>query len=90
MRFLKTLFWIVIAVLVTLFAARNWRDVTISLWGNLEADVKIPLLLAVMFLIGLIPSMLVYRAKIWRLNNRIAVARQNLPPISPEEPEPSE
>jgi hypothetical protein len=52
--------------------------------------VKIPLLLAVMFLIGLIPSMLVYRAKIWRLNNRIAVARQNLPPISPEEPEPSE
>ena len=90
MRFLKTLFWIVIAVLVTLFAARNWRDVTISLWGNLEADVKIPLLLAVIFLIGLIPTILVYRAKIWRLNNRITVARQNLPPVPSEEPEPSE
>jgi uncharacterized integral membrane protein len=90
LRFLKTLFWIVIAVLVTLFAARNWRDVTISLWGNLEADVKIPLLLAVIFLIGLIPTILVYRAKIWRLNNRITVARQNLPPIPPEEPEPIE
>ncbi|HWI77258.1 MAG TPA: hypothetical protein VNS53_09290 [Sphingomicrobium sp.] len=90
MRFLKTLFWIVIAVLVTLFAARNWRDVTISLWGNLEADVKIPLVLATMFLIGLIPTMLVYRAKIWRLNNRITVARQNLPPIATEEPEDNE
>ena len=52
MRFLKTLFWIVVAALVTLFAARNWRDVTISLWGNLEADVKIPLLLAVVFLMS--------------------------------------
>ena len=90
MRFLKTLFWIVIAVLVTLFAARNWRDVTISLWGNLEADVKIPLVLATVFLIGLIPTMLVYRAKIWRLNNRITVARQNLPPIATEEPEDNE
>lgn len=87
MRFLKTLFWIVVAVLVTLFAARNWRDVTISLWGNLEADVKVPLLLAVVFLIGLIPAMLVYRAKIWRLNNRIGMARRDLPPMATDEPE---
>ena len=87
MRFLKTLFWIVVAALVTLFAARNWRDVTISLWGNLEADVKVPLLLAVVFLIGLIPAMLVYRAKIWRLNNRIGMARRDLPPMATDEPE---
>jgi uncharacterized integral membrane protein len=87
LRFLKTLFWIVVAVLVTLFAARNWRDVTISLWGNLEADVKVPLLLAVVFLIGLIPAMLVYRAKIWRLNNRIGMARRDLPPMATDEPE---
>jgi uncharacterized integral membrane protein len=77
----------VVAVLVTLFAARNWRDVTISLWGNLEADVKVPLLLAVVFLIGLIPAMLVYRAKIWRLNNRIGMARRDLPPMATDEPE---
>jgi uncharacterized integral membrane protein len=87
LRFQKTLFWIVVAVLVTLFAARNWRDVTISLWGNLEADVKVPLLLAVVFLIGLIPAMLVYRAKIWRLNNRIGMARRDLPPMATDEPE---
>lgn len=90
MRFLKTLFWIVVAALVTLFAARNWRDVTISLWGNLEADVKIPLLLVVVFLVGLIPAMLVYRAKIWRLNNRIGTARRDLPPITADEPEADE
>ena len=90
MRFLKTLFWIVIAVLVTLFAARNWRDVTISLWGNLEADVKIPILLAAVFLIGLVPTILIYRAKIWRLNNRVSVARRDLSSVPAEEPDASE
>jgi uncharacterized integral membrane protein len=90
LRFLKTLFWIVVAVLVTLFAARNWRDVTIRLWGNLEADVKIPVLLAAVFLVGLVPTVLVYRARIWRLNNRVSLARRDLPPAPEEEAEPSE
>ena len=72
MRFLKTLFWIVIAVLVTLFAARNWRDVTIDLWGNLQADVKIPVLLLLFFLLGWLPTMLVYRARLWQARNRAA------------------
>lgn len=74
MRFLKTLAWIVVAVLVTLFAARNWRDVTIDLWGNLQADVKIPVLLVIAFLIGWLPTMLIYRARLWRVNNRVAAA----------------
>ena len=71
MRFLKTLFWLVVAVILTLFAARNWRDVTIDLWGNLQADVKIPVLLVLMFLIGAVPTWLRYRAKLWRAHNRM-------------------
>ena len=71
MRFLKTLFWIVVAVLVTLFAARNWRDVTIDLWGNLQADVKIPVLLLLFFLLGWLPTLLVYRARLWQARNRV-------------------
>ena len=82
MRFLKTLLWIVIAVLVTLFAARNWRDVTIDLWGNLQADIKIPILLAIVFLIGLLPTWLVFRARLWRVSNRVAVPQRDLPPAS--------
>ena len=81
LRFLTTLFWIVIAVLVTLFAARNWRDVTIDLWGNLQADIKIPILLAIFFLIGLVPTWLVFRARLWRVSNRVVMPR-DLPPVS--------
>ncbi|QNM83154.1 hypothetical protein H8M03_01990 [Sphingomonas sabuli] len=70
MRFLKTLFWVVLAVVITLCAANNWRDVTIDLWGNLRADVKLPVLLAVVFLFGMVPTWLAYRAKLWRAENR--------------------
>ena len=87
MRFLTTLFWIVIAVLVTLFAARNWRDVTIDLWGNLQADIKMPILLLIAFLIGLVPTWLIFRAKLWRVNNRVTIAQRNLAAnVAAEEP----
>ncbi|HET9810504.1 MAG TPA: hypothetical protein VFP53_02265 [Sphingomicrobium sp.] len=64
------------AALVTLFAARNWRDVSVDLWGNLQADVKIPVLLAIAFLIGFVPCWLTYRTRLWRIENRVSVARR--------------
>lgn len=80
MRFLKILFWLVVAVAVTLFAARNWRDVTIDLWGNLQADVKVPMLLLIMFLIGFLPTWLIFRGKLWRVANRVRMPRRDAPP----------
>jgi hypothetical protein len=80
LRFLKTLFWLVVAVIVTLFAAQNWRDVTIDLWGNLQADVKIPVLLGIMSLIGFFPTWLTYRAKLWRVHNRVTIPQREQAP----------
>lgn len=89
MRFLKTLFWIVVAVIVTLFAYKNWRDVTIDLWGNIQADVKIPVLLTLVFLLGFLPTLLIYRARLWRLQNRVSPPqRQPVPsPLHSAEPD---
>ena len=52
MQFLKTLFWVLVAVLVVLFSVRNWSHVTINLWDDIQADIKIPLLLLIVFLWG--------------------------------------
>jgi len=77
MQFLKTLLWVLIAVVVSLFAFRNWNDVTLNLWGDIQADIKIPLLLLVIFLLGLLPTWLIMRARIWSLKRRHeAVERQ--------------
>lgn len=72
MRFLKTLFRFVLAVLIAILASNNWRDVTLDLWGGLQADIKIPVLLLAVFLIGFLPTWLVMRARLWRLTRNYA------------------
>ena len=71
MHFLKTLFWVLVAVLVVLFASRNWADVTLNLWDDIRADVKIPVLLLVFFLIGFLPTWLLMRARLWSCRRRL-------------------
>jgi putative membrane protein len=71
MQFLKTLFWVLVAVIVTFFAYRNWTAVTLNLWGDIQADIKIPILLLVFFLIGFLPTWLVMRARIWSYRRRL-------------------
>ena len=71
MQFLKTLLWVLIAVVVVLFASRNWTDVTLNLWGDIQADIKIPVLLAVFFLLGFLPTWLLMRTRIWSHRRRV-------------------
>jgi putative membrane protein len=71
MQFLKTLFWVVIAVSLALLSRSNWQDVTLNLWSDIQIDVKLPVLIAFMFLLGWLPTFLIYRAKIWRMGNRL-------------------
>ena len=76
MQFLRTLFWVVIAVFVAIMARNNWSDVTLNLWGSLQADIKLPLLIGVAFLLGFLPPFLVLRAKVWRLRRKLAAREQ--------------
>jgi uncharacterized integral membrane protein len=77
MRFLTTIFWAMIAVVVALFAVRNWSDVTLNLWGDIQADIKIPILLLIGLLVGWLPTWLIMRARMWALKRRFeAVERQ--------------
>ena len=71
MQFLKTLFWVALAVVLVLFANVNWTAVTLRLWGGLEADVKLPVLILVAFLLGFLPMLIVHRARVWTLRRRI-------------------
>ena len=87
MQFLKTLFWVLIAVIVVLFASRNWSDVTLSLWGDIQADIKLPVLLLIFFLLGFLPTWLIMRARIWSLRRRLeAIERNRLAALPTEAP----
>lgn len=71
MSFLRTLFWIVVAVVVALFCFNNWTRVSLNLWNGLILDTKLPVLLAIAFLLGLLPPLVMWQATRWRLRRRI-------------------
>ncbi len=84
MQFLKTLFWMVLAVSIAIFATHNWRDVTIDLWGPLAADIKLPVLMGLMFLLGWLPTWLIGRGRSWQEKRKIVVERPAPPPAAPD------
>lgn len=77
MQFLKTLFWVLIAVLIALFSVRNWFDVTVNLWGDIQADIKLPILLLIVFLIGFAPTWSLMRTRLWSHRRRIDAMERN-------------
>jgi uncharacterized integral membrane protein len=86
MQFLKTLFWVLLAVVVALFASRNWSNATLNLWGDIQADIKTPILLLIVFLLGFLPTWLIMRTKIWGLDRRIEALDRNRAAAVPAEP----
>ncbi len=89
MQFLKTLFWVLVAVLLALFSFRNWFDVTLNLWGDIQADIKLPLLLLFAFLLGLLPAWLILSTRVWSHRRRLdAIERTRLASLA-EQPTPA-
>ena len=86
MQFLKALFWVLIAVLLALFSFRNWFDVTVNLWADIQADIKLPILLLIVFLLGFAPTWSLMRTRIWSHRRRIDAIERNRVSSLPEEP----
>jgi lipopolysaccharide assembly protein A len=71
MRFLKTLIWVTVVVGLIVFAVNNWVPVSISLWGGLRLDTKLPALVIAAFMIGFFPLYFLHRTVLWRIKRRI-------------------
>ena len=89
MQFLRTVFWVVLAVLGVIFSLNNWTPVTVNLWSGIVVDTRLPVLLIVTFLIGLVPMLILHRATRWSLKRRLETAQRALVEtrtIAPVEP----
>jgi uncharacterized integral membrane protein len=51
--------------------------VTVNLWGDIQADIKLPILLLVAFLIGWLPTWLIMRTRVWSHRRRIEAMERN-------------
>ena len=78
MQFLRTVFWVVLAVLGVIFALNNWTQVTVNLWSGIVVDTRLPILLLATFLMGLLPVLILHRATRWSLRRKLDTANRAL------------
>jgi ABC-type long-subunit fatty acid transport system fused permease/ATPase subunit len=85
MQFLRTAFWVVIAVVIALFSKANWDiqpsysgRVPIKLWEDWILLIRLPVLIVAAFLLGLLPMWLFARISRWRFKRRLETAEQAL------------
>ena len=72
MQIVRTIVWVVILAALLIFTAFNWNPVEVQIWTNIVLETKIPALVIVAFLLGLVPMWLIHRGTKWRLKRRIA------------------
>jgi lipopolysaccharide assembly protein A len=78
MQFLRTVFWVILAVAAVVFAFNNWTPVTVRLWSDIVIDFQLPVLLLIVFLLGLIPPWLLHRITRWSMGRKLDAANRTL------------
>lgn len=80
MQVIRTIVWVVLLIALLLFSYNNWTPVTVKIWEDLVWETRLPALVILPFLLGLVPMWLLHVAGKWRLRRRIdaleAVTRQ--------------
>lgn len=73
MQIIRTILWVLLLVVVLAFSFGNWdRQIDVRIWPGIVWDTRVPALVIVSFLLGLLPMWLYHRGVRWRQGRRIA------------------
>jgi uncharacterized integral membrane protein len=95
MQIVRTIVWVLLLAALLVFSAFNWKPVEVKIWEGLVLETKIPALVVISFLIGLIPMWMLHRANRFYMSRRIssletaarsAAVTPVAPPPPPQEP----
>lgn len=92
MQIIRTIVWVILLIALLLFSINNWQDVEVKIWEGLILQTKLPALVVVSFLLGLLPMWLLHKTAAWRLRRRIGTLENSVRAASvsvPAEPAPA-
>ncbi len=72
MKIVRTIVWALLLAALLVFSYFNWHPVEVKIWDGLVLETKIPALVVISFLVGLVPMWLLHRAARWNNERRIA------------------
>ena len=71
MKVVRTIVWVLLLIALLIFSINNWNPVEVKIWEGLILETKIPALVVISFLIGLVPMWLLHRASNWNYERRL-------------------
>ncbi len=97
MQAIRTVLWVLLAIVMVAFIAINWVAVPVNIWPvadgtYLHFNWPIGLVVLVSFLLGLVPMWLLHKGARWRFNRRIGTLENSVRAASvsvPVEPAPA-
>ena len=97
MQIIRTIVWVLLLVVLLIFSINNWNPVEVKIWEGLVLETKIPALVVIAFLLGLVPMWLMHRVSQWYFKRRLGSLEQAAraaamapPPVPAAEPLPEE
>ena len=72
MQIVRTIVWVLLLVVLLIFSINNWNPVTVKIWEGLVLETKIPALVVISFLLGLLPMWLLHRISAFYAKRRIS------------------
>ena len=71
MKIIRTIIWVLVAVALAIFSFNNWVTVEVKIWEGLILETKLPVLVILAFLVGLLPVWALGKGSGWRMKRRI-------------------
>jgi len=71
MQIVRTIVWVLLLVALLIFSVNNWNPVEVKIWEGLVLETKIPALVVVSLLLGLVPMWLMHRVSQWYYKRRV-------------------
>lgn len=71
MQVIRTIAWVLLVCGILIFSIYNWHPVEVTIWENIVLETKVPVLVVVAFLAGLVPVLAYHLSVKWGLKRRI-------------------
>lgn len=89
MQAIRTIIWIIVAVVLTIFAVANSQVVAVSVWPGYVAELPLSILIILVFLLGFLPPFLFNLGNRWRLGRQISMQEQVIAQLRTPPPAPA-
>ena len=88
MQIVRTIVWVLLLVVLLIFSINNWNPVEVKIWEGLVLETKIPALVVISVLLGLLPMWLLHRITAYSARRRINSLESAVrtAPVAPTEP----